>query len=67
MVKKWPAKAGDAKDGSSLGQDSLEKGMGTFPVFLPKKSHGQKSLVGYSPGHHKELDVTERLSTHSIS
>ena len=29
------------------------------PVFLPKKSHGQRSLAGYSPKGHKELDTTE--------
>ena len=28
------------------------------PVFLPGKSHGQRSLVGYSPWGHKELDMT---------
>ena len=28
------------------------------PVFLPGKSHGQRSLVGYSPWGRKELDVT---------
>ena len=33
----------------SLGQeDPLEKEMATHPVFLPEKSHGQRSLVGYS-------------------
>ena len=26
------------------------------PVFLPGESHGQKSLVGYSPQGHRELD-----------
>ena len=31
------------------------------PVFLPGESHGQRSLVGYSPWGHKELDTTERL------
>ena len=31
------------------------------PVFLPGESHGQKSLVGYSPQGRKELDMTERL------
>ena len=31
-------------------------------VLLPGKFHGQKSLVGYSPGGHKESDTTERLS-----
>ena len=34
----------------SLGwEDPLEKEMQPIPVFLPGKSHGQKSLVGYSP------------------
>ena len=27
-------------------------------VFLPGKSHGQRSLVGYSQWYHKELDTT---------
>ena len=29
------------------------------PVLLPGKSHGQRSLVGYSPWGCKELDMTE--------
>ena len=29
------------------------------PVFLPGESHGQRSLVGYSPWDHRELDMTE--------
>ena len=29
------------------------------PVFLPRKSHGQRSLLGYSPWGHEELDTTE--------
>ena len=33
------------------------------PVFLPGKSHGQRSLVGYSPWGHKESDVTEAVHT----
>ena len=28
------------------------------PVFWAIKSHGQRSLVGYSPWYHKELDTT---------
>ena len=31
------------------------------PVFLTGESHGQRSLVGYSPWGHKESDTTERL------
>ena len=46
----------------SLGwEDPLEKEMATSPVFLPGESHGQMSLVGYSPRGHKESDTTERL------
>ena len=33
------------------------------PLFLPGKSHGQRSLVGYSPRGHKQSDTTERLSS----
>ena len=28
-------------------------------AFLPGEAHGQRSLVGYSPLGHKELDKTE--------
>ena len=31
-------------------------------VFLPGESYGQRSLVGYSPGCLKELDMTEWLT-----
>ena len=34
-------------------------------VFLPGKFHGQRSLAGYSPWGHKELDTTEYTCTHS--
>ena len=32
------------------------------PVFLPGESHRQRSLAGYSPWGHKELDTTKRLT-----
>ena len=31
------------------------------PVFLPGESHGQRSLVGYTPWGRKESDTTEQL------
>ena len=34
------------------------------PVFLPEKSHGQRSLASYSPWDLKESDMNEQLSTH---
>ena len=35
-----------------------------IPVFLPGESHGQRSLTCYSPGGHKESDMTEGWSMH---
>ena len=35
------------------------------PVFLPGEPHGQRSLVGSSPGGCKESDATERLGMHT--
>ena len=35
------------------------------PVFLPGKSHGQRSLVSYTPWDHEQLDTTEWLHTHT--
>ena len=36
------------------------------PVLLPGKSHGRRSVVGYSPWGLKESDTTERLHSDSI-
>ena len=42
-------------------EDPLEKEMAPTPVLLPKKFHGWRRLVGYSPWGRKESDTT-RLS-----
>ena len=34
------------------------------PAFLHGESHGERSLAGYSPWGHKELDTTEKLTLH---
>ena len=78
VVKNLPVNAGDARDTGSmpglgtfpgvgkgnLPQHScLENLQGNLPhYFLPGKFHGQRSLVGYSPWGHKELNAIE----HSI-
>ena len=51
----------------SLGQkDPWRKSWQPTPVFLPVEFHGQRSLAGYSPWGHKELDTTEQLSLLTI-
>ena len=52
----------------SLGrEDPLEKKWQSTPVFLPGESHGQRSLVGYSPWGRKESNTTQQLTTHCLS
>ena len=40
-------------------EDPLEKVMAPTPVFMPGKSHGQRTLAGYSPWGLKESDMTD--------
>ena len=48
-VKNPPAVEMEETHVRPLGQDDpLEEEMATSPIFLPGKSHGQKSLAGYS-------------------
>ena len=63
MVKNLPDNAGDAGDASSIlgHEDPLEEGWQPTPVFLPGESHGQRSLVGYSPWGCKESNTTEAI------
>ena len=65
--KESTCNAGDVRDVGSipgLGR-SLEEEMQPTELFLPEKSHGQRSLAGYSPKGRKESDTTKPLSTHS--
>ena len=41
------------------------RGWQPTPVFLPGESHGHRSLAGYSPWGHRELDTTEQLTLFS--
>ena len=38
-----------------------------YPVFLPGEFHGQRSLAGYSPWGHRELESTEQLTHSTLS
>ena len=65
VVKNLPAKAGDAREVSLILGLGRSPGVGNgnalspTPVFLPGKFHGQRSITGYSPWGHKDLDATE--------
>ena len=64
MVKNPPTNAGDTGHrrcafGPWVGKIPWRKKWQPTPVFLPEKSHGQRSVVGYSTKGCKELDVTE--------
>ena len=49
-----------------VGKISWRKKWQPTPVFLPGKSHGWRSLLGYSPWSRKESDTTERLHFHFL-
>ena len=65
MVKNPPANADRCKRcgfDAWVGKIPWKKKWQPTPVFLPGQSHGQRSLVGYSPWGHKEPDTTEQLT-----
>ena len=45
-----------------VGKISCKRKWQPTPVFFPGKSHGQRSLIGYSPWGRKESDMTEQLN-----
>ena len=63
MVKHLPAMR-ETRVWHWVGKSSWRRKWQPIPVLLPRKSHGQRSLVGYSPWGCKESDTTERLRFH---
>ena len=61
QVKNLPANAGDTGDSFEpwIRKIPWKRKWQPAPVFLPGKSHGQQTLVGYSPWGRKELDMTK--------
>ena len=60
VVKNPPAKAGDIRDAGLICRSiPWRREWQPTPVLSPGESHGQRSLVGYSPYDHKESDATE--------
>ena len=57
VVKNPPANEGDVVRSLSW-EDPCRRKWQAFLVFLPGKSHGQRSLVDYGPWGCKELDTT---------
>ena len=59
VVRNLPASAGPQQTWiQSLGwENPLQEEMAITPLFLPGKSHRQRSLAGCSPWGHKELDM----------
>ena len=53
--------AGDPGLISRSGRSPWRRTWQPTPVFLPRKSHGWGSLVGYNPWCRKESDMTEQL------
>ena len=67
VVKNPLTNAGDKSRGfdSWVGKIPWRREWPPTPVFLPGKSHGQRSLVGYSLWGRKESDTTE-VTEHTL-
>ena len=66
MVKNPPVCVGDEREHRFdpwTGKISWRRKWQPTPVFLPGKSHGQRSLAGYSPWGRKESGTTECAHT----
>jgi len=50
-----------------FGKIPWRRGWLPTPIFFPGESHGQRSLVGYSPWSGKELGTTEQLTHMMLS
>jgi len=61
VVKNPPANARDTIHGF----DPWIRKWQPAQVFLSEKFHRQRSLAGYSPWDHKELDKIEHTHTHT--
>jgi len=58
MIKNMPAVRETWVQSLGL-EDPLRRKWQPIPVFLPGEFHGQRSLMGYNPWDHKELNMTE--------
>ena len=60
LIKNPPANAGDSKEAGLTPGSGRSPGEGNGnPLQYSGEFHGQRSLVGYSPQGHGELDMTE--------
>ena len=69
MVENLPANVGDTETRvAALGREfPWRRKWQPTPVFLPGKSHGQRSLAGYRPWGCRESDTTEVTQhTHTL-
>ena len=63
MVKNPAVNVGGIREAALIPGSGRYPG-GPTPVFLTRESLGERSLAGYSPWGHIELDTTEVLNIH---
>ena len=67
-VKNLPANAGDSETGFDpwVGKIPWSRKWQPTPVFMPRKFHGQRSLVGYNPWGRKASDANENTHNNPV-
>ena len=68
VVKNPPAVIGDMRCGFDpwVRKVAWRREWQPTPVLLPGKVHGQRNLVGYSSGGHKDSDMTEHTCSNKV-
>ena len=64
MVQNLPAKVGDSSWVSWVANNPWGRKWQFTPVFLPRKSHGQRGLVGYNPWGCKRVRCNWTTNSH---
>ena len=59
QLASFPVSSGEGQEDPWVRKIPWRRKWQPTPIHLPGKSHGQRSLVDYSPWDHKELDTTE--------
>ena len=66
VVKNLPVNTGDMSSIPGSGKIPWRKKWKPTPIFLPVKSHGQRSLASYGPGGHKrQTQLSMHACTHT--
>ena len=64
--KEWAYYCRRCRFDTLVGKIPWSRKLSSTPIFLPGKSHGQRSLAGYCPWGRRESDTTDNNKRHVV-